>query len=283
MGKILNVIRREPMAFISRLYLSIKGRWVKSLLLVLLIVFLLTFALGSYTVQSATYKLEGSIKLRLGSRASIRSQLDLDEVYASGYERDLKTIGIYTSLINIFDEVATLPEVLDVDYRLINANSWALEVELLSSVHSCEGYFMENRCNSVQVTGVSSENTLEYDNRNYLLDSGRMLTKEEIDAGAPLAVLDNSTVHFKPDGKAIEVCDIIKISTPVGSYIVGDNYVFNQEDVHEFEVEVVGLLRSADLFANQPMFISSKLNMEAIFEIDAKEKSLSKIGESNMS
>ena len=115
---------------------------------------------------------------------------------------------------------------------------------------------MENRCNSVQVTGISSENTLEYDNRNYLLDSGRMLTKEEIDAGASLAVLDNSTVHFKPDGKAIEVCDIIKISTPIGSYIVGDNYVFNQEDVHEFEVEVVGLLRSADLFANQPMFIS---------------------------
>lgn len=78
MGKILNVIRRESMAFISRVYLSIKGRWVKSLLLVLLIVFLLTFALGSYTVQSATYKLEDSIKLRLGSRASIRSQLDLD-------------------------------------------------------------------------------------------------------------------------------------------------------------------------------------------------------------
>lgn len=246
--------------------------------------FLFTISLGSFVVYSATQNLENSIKLGLGAKATIITDFDRDKAHVSDYQPDLETLNVYTSLIQLFDDLGKLDYVSDMDYRLSNFTPDSYRVRLQSPDFVCtdDG---QSICNTTIVKGVSTDNLLNLLDFNYEIVDGRMLTQEEIDLGLPFAVIDDSDFKFHFDGRPLAVGDSVNIYTNIGAYInkSSDNFGDDYLDISEFQVEVVGIIRTPEVKMGQDLFIPAKFFMKEKWEIDNIERALSDIEDSRMS
>jgi len=189
------------MTFINRAFLNIIRKPGKTVMLLLLVFLLSVLLSAAISIGNAIYQTESNLRIQLPSVAT------LDWEFRSEGYFDGETVHFEFPTVDMINDVGNLPYVKDYDFR---SESWLHSRDLewvLPSINQDlipEG-LTENELKEMQtgfreagahiekfpVMGINNPNPTELQSGLISLASGRFMTQEELDRGAPVAVVSS--------------------------------------------------------------------------------------------